>query len=228
MLPGQWYSQNSRSRSAEGCHRGRWYLAAYFCDEELDEMGNVFDAMPQRRHPQLHHVQPIEQVLAEPAVRHFGVELAIGGGDDLDVDLLRNRRADRRHLVLLQHAQQLGLQLERHLADFVEKDDAARGSAEHAQAAAGGAGKRAFLVAEQLALGQRRGEGGAVDRDERLVAARTELVQQSGPDLFTGAGLAGDQDGTTDLGGAFDVAHNAADFRVRAEDPAIRLSRREP
>ena len=64
------------------------------------------------------------------------------------------RRADRRDFALLQHAQQLGLQFERHFADFVEEDDAAFGRAEHAQRTAGGAGERALLVAEQLAFGQ--------------------------------------------------------------------------
>ena len=196
--------------------------------EELDEMRNVFDAMPQRRHAQLDHVQAIEQILAEAAFGHFRFELAVRGRDDLHVDLLRNRRADRRDFVLLQHAQQLRLQIDRHLADFVEKDDAARGRAEHAQAASGRAGKRALLVTEQLAFGQGGGERGAVDGDERLVAARTEPMQQSGPDFFTGTGFAGDKNGATDIGGALDMARNAADLGIRAQDPAVRLFGSQP
>ncbi len=71
--------------------------------------------------------------------------------------MYRQRRANRRDFVLLQDAQQFRLQFERHLADFVEEDDPALRGTEHAEAAPGRAGKRAFLVAEQLAFGQRRG-----------------------------------------------------------------------
>ena len=74
--------------------------------------------------------------------------------------------------------------------------------AEHAEAATGRAGERAFLVAEQLALGQCRGKRGTIDGDKRLVAARTETVEQPGPELFAGAGFAAHQHGALDVGGA--------------------------
>ena len=60
-------------------------------------------------------------------------------------------------------------------------------------------------MTEQLALGQRGGERGAVDGDERLVAARTEPVQQPCPDFFAGTGFAADQNGATDIRGALDM-----------------------
>ena len=116
--------------------------------------------------------------------------------------------------MLLQHAQQLGLQLERHFADFVEEHDAAFGGAEHTEAAPGSAGERALLVAEQLAFGQRRGERGAVDGDKRFVAARTQAVEQPSPELFAGAGLAAHQHGALDIGRAFHMARNAIHFGI--------------
>ena len=76
--------------------------------------------------------------------------------------------ADRAHLALLQHAQQLHLERRRQLADLVEEQRAAVGRPEEAGLAlVVGAGEGALLVAEQLALEQRLGQRAAVDGDER-------------------------------------------------------------
>ena len=53
-----------------------------------------------------------------------------------------------------------------------------------------GAGERAFLVAEELALEQRLGQRGAVDGDKRAPRARTILVDRAGDDFLSGAGFA--------------------------------------
>ena len=66
-------------------------------------------------------------------------------------------RAHGAHLAVLQHAQQLRLELGRHVADLVEEQRAAVGLHEEAPARRGGAGEGALHVAEQLALQQRRG-----------------------------------------------------------------------
>jgi hypothetical protein len=127
--------------------------------------------------------------------------------------------------VLLQHAQQFRLELERHFADFVEKHDAAFGRAKYAKAAASGAGERAFLVTEQLAFGQRGGQRGAIDGHERFVAARSEAMEQPGPQLFAGSRFATYEDGAFDIGCTFHMARDAIDFWICTEDPAIGVFR---
>ena len=62
----------------------------------------------------------------------------------------------------LEHAQQLGLQIERQLADLVEEQRAARGLLEPAGAPRRRAGEGAALVPEELALGQLARERAAV------------------------------------------------------------------
>ena len=57
-------------------------------------------------------------------------------------------------LALLQNAQQLGLQIERHFADFVEQNRAAVGQFEFAGTVCDRAGESALAVAEELALEQ--------------------------------------------------------------------------
>ncbi len=75
---------------------------------------------------------------------------------DAHVDLERLRRAEPLELPALQHPQQLRLHLERQLADLVEEERAAVGDLEAAERALDGAGEGALLVAEQLALDERR------------------------------------------------------------------------
>jgi hypothetical protein len=91
----------------------------------------------------------------------------MGGGDDADIGLDRRAAADRGELAFLQDAQQTGLRLLRHVADFVEKQRAAIGLFETALAAVGGAGEGAALMAEQLAFNQFARDGGHVDGHER-------------------------------------------------------------
>ena len=80
--------------------------------------------------------------------------VAVGGGDDPDVDLDGGVGANPLELALLEDAQQLGLGAQRHLADLVEEDGALVGAFEAALAHGHGAGEGALLVAEQLCLEQ--------------------------------------------------------------------------
>ncbi len=83
----------------------------------------------------------------------------------------------------------------RDLADLVEEERAAVGLLEAADPALVGAGERALLVTEELALEERLGERGAVERDERLLRARPELVDRARELALARAALARDEHG---------------------------------
>ena len=59
---------------------------------------DVLRALPQRRDPQRHHVEAVEEVLAEDALAHALRQVAVGRRQDAHVDLLRPRRADATRL----------------------------------------------------------------------------------------------------------------------------------
>ena len=80
--------------------------------------------------------------------------------------------ADGQHLALLDDAEELGLELERQLADLVEKQGPAAGGAHQAGVGLAGAGEGAAHVAEELALDELRADRRAVDGDELAAAAR--------------------------------------------------------
>ncbi len=94
---------------------------------------------------------------------------------------------------LLQRAQQLGLQIDRQLADFVQKHGAALGDRQQPVLGFIGAGEGALDVAEQLALDQGRNQRAAVHRNKRLVAVRPGVVNRARHQLLAGAALAQDQ-----------------------------------
>jgi hypothetical protein len=113
---------------------------------------------------------------------------------------------------LLEHAQQLGLQIERQLAELVEEHGAAARELERALARRDRAGERALLVAEQLALDQRASDRAAVHHDERRGGARRQQVQGPRDHVLAGAGLALDQHGRV---GRRDALHQSEDLAHR-------------
>ena len=125
--------------------------------------------LAQRRDLDRDAVEAEVEIAPERALVDRGFQVTVGGGQHANVDRARLRAAEPEHLPLLQHAQQLDLDRDRHLADLVEEEGAALRGLEQAGLGLDRAGERAALVAEQLALQQRRGERRAVEADERLV-----------------------------------------------------------
>ena len=133
--------------------------------EELDQRRDVLAALAQGRQVDRHDVEPVVQVLAEPAGLDLVEQVAVGRGDDPGVDLLGVGVADPLELPLLQDAEQLDLELGRGAVDLVEEDAAGVRGLEPAGPVVDGAGERPLDVAEQLALEQALGQGAAVDAD---------------------------------------------------------------
>ena len=123
-------------------------------EEVVDQRRDLVAALAQRPERQADDVEAIEQILAESAVPDQAFEIGIGRGDDADVDGEGRRLAERTDFAGLEEAEQLWLQVEAELADFVEKERAVAGAADDAGVVAVGAGERAAAVAEQLAFEQ--------------------------------------------------------------------------
>ena len=162
--------------------------------EVAGEFEDVGRALAQGRQAQVDDVEAVEQILAEGALLDLLGEVAVRGGQHPDVDLHRAGAADPVDHPLLERAQQLGLEPDVHLGDFVEQQRAAVGLLEAADAAGDRAGEGAFLVAEEFGFEQGVGDGGAVHGDERPVGAGGLGVDVAGQHLLAGAALARDED----------------------------------
>src|SRR5262249_31392667 len=135
-------------------------------DVVVDQLRDVGDPLAQRRQVDVRDIHAVVQVPSEPAVAHQGFERLIRGRDDAYVDDDRPRAAKPLDAAILQYAQDLRLRAETHVADLVEEDRAAVGGLQQALLLAVGSGEGPALVTEQLALEERVGDGGAVDRQE--------------------------------------------------------------
>lgn len=111
-------------------------------------------ALAQRRQLDGKLRQPVVEVFAELAIADQQGEVTVGSGDDAYIDLVRVVAAERANLAFLQHAQQLGLERQGHVADFVEQQGSAIRGIEQPGTIALGTGKGALAVAEQLAFQQ--------------------------------------------------------------------------
>ena len=187
-------------------------LPAGLADEPLEEVvgedRDVGRPIAQRRHIELHDLESEEEVAAERARAHGLLERPVGRGDDAHVGLDRRVAADALERMAFQHAEELRLRRERHLADLVEEDRPLVGRLELADHPLGRAGERALLVAEEFAFQERLGECRAVDADERSVAARAGRVDRPGDEFLADAALAANEHRCLRLTDARDLRHD--------------------
>ena len=88
-------------------------------------------------------------------------------------------------LALLQDAQQFGLQVQRHFADFIKENRAAVGQFEFAGTVCNRPGEGAFAVTEEFAFEKRFRHRGAVHGDKWLAAAIARVVHEPREQFFT-------------------------------------------
>ena len=120
---------------------------------------------------------------------------AATGRNDADVDGVTPIEADGADLTGREHAVEHLLRLLGHAADLVEDQRAAVGLDQLADLCRECAREGAFLMAEQLAVDDVRGDSLAVERQQRALGAETGAMDRAGDGFLAGARLADDQDG---------------------------------
>src|SRR5262249_51079999 len=126
--------------------------------EVLDQRGNVLLPLSQGRKVQVHHIEPIEKVLAKfPFPRQLS-QVLVGGGHDPTLYLPRGALAPPPNLAFLNGAQQLRLDFRANIADLVEKERSAACLLEQPPPKTGGSGEGPLRVAEELAFHQGFGD----------------------------------------------------------------------
>ena len=166
----------------------------------LNQQGDVLAPIAQRGQMQGKHVQAVEQVAAEFLFFDRAPQIDIGGGDQPHVHPDRLRSSQPLELLVLQNAQQFGLQLQRNISNFVEQQSPLIRQFQSADLLAHRSGEGSLLVAEQLAFQQSRGNGGAVHLDEAALLAPAHVVNHPRYAFFAGPGFPGDQDGGIGVG----------------------------
>ncbi len=158
-------------------------------------MGNLLAPLAQRRHVDANDAEPVVQVFAELALRDALLEIRVGRRDDPDVHALRARLAKRHDFLQLEKPQQLRLDVDREVADFVEEERASRRGAHKAWLVGHRAREASTPVAEELAIGQFPSRRRAVVRQKHRGAAVRTDVDGARDELLARAALARDEHG---------------------------------
>src|SRR2546427_6537881 len=174
---------------------GPVHPARVVLDEMSHEQRDVFRPVAQRRQVDRENVEAIKQVRPKLLLVDERGEVAIRRCDQSRVRAERTAAPQSLELALLEHAEELRLEIEGDLSYFVQEDCPAVGELEPSDALRDRAGEGAFLVAEQLALQQSRWDRGAVQLHESLRAPWAQVVDRARDQLFPRPRLAVDQHG---------------------------------
>ena len=144
-----------RMLQKSGCHlRRECPVSSVLLIESREEPRrqdeDLLFAISQRGNADLHHVQAVVEVFPEVASHEPLLEVAIGGGDDPDIDIDRAVSPDTGKAEVLQDVQEFGLQRKGKIGDLVEIDRSLVGILELARLATVRSGERALFVTGQL------------------------------------------------------------------------------
>src|SRR6188474_3064387 len=141
---------------------------------------NIFAALSKGRHSDRKYIQPVIKIRTKGAFAYRFSEIAIGCGNNADIDVDSSTTAHLFKLAFFKHSQQLGLQVERQLTNFVEENGAAVSNFKTSRPSSPGTGKRTFLMTKQLTLDQWSGKCGAIDFHQRSFMTRTKFMDSMG------------------------------------------------
>src|SRR5260370_38558363 len=102
--------------------------------------------------------------------------MAVGRRNQASIGAKRTRASQPLEFPLLQNAEQFGLQFERNLSDFIQKNSASVGNLEAANALRDGSRESTSFVSEQLAFQQTGRNRRTVEFDEGFRAAWAQVL----------------------------------------------------
>ena len=208
--------QPRRQRSRHRRHR-LVIFARVKPKEIIEQQHHVARAIPQRRQGDFDGIEAEQQIGAKPPFvgqrrcRHVGCR------DDPHIEALRPVAAHRRYLALFKRGQQLGLQRQRQIADFIEKQRPAIGGLEPPDAVGPRVGEGALHMAEQFRIEQAFGDRAQIDRQKRLCRAPRPRMDFAGDQFLAGAVFPQDQHIGVGRRHPVDQRHDAVHRRRRAD-----------
>src|SRR5262249_2005588 len=121
-------------------------------EQPLGQVRQVIAPLAKRRQRNRDDLQAIEQIGAKPLLLDERLQILVCRRDQSHVGRESFAAAQAVEPLLLQYPQHFGLQRQRHVTDFVQKQRAAVTLFELADSLPIGPGERAFFVAEELAF----------------------------------------------------------------------------
>ena len=197
-----------------------------FLNEVADECRDVFLPFAQGRHDDWKHAKAVIEVAAKCARGDHLGQIAVGGGDQPSVHANCADASQALELLFLKHAQKLGLEFERYVSYFIQKNRPAVRQLESADALRDSPSKCAALVAKQLRFKQACWDRRAIYFHKRVLAPGTQIMNRASDQFLSRAGFPLDENGGVGQGHGFDLlqdgaqqwafAHNFLEVHLRA------------
>ena len=184
--------QRLQARRRQLCH-GALVAGGGLQREMLEQQRNILAALAQRGQVHGHHIETVVEIGAKQALTAEFQQIDLGCSNHTAVDGNERVRAQALQHSFLQHAQQLGLHGQGHAFDLVEKQGAAAGMFDLADALFARAGKGPGLAAEHFAVKQRLRQAAAVDGDKIAALAPAGFMQAARDSFLAGARFPPDQ-----------------------------------
>jgi len=124
---------------------GQCVTPAVARQEVSDETRNILLTVAQWRQPQVDNVKPVEKITAKRSFLYSLARSRLVAAMTRKIRPALRERTDRTKFLLLEDAQQLGLEVQRHLADLIEKCRPSVGCFNEAGLRHNGAGKGALV-----------------------------------------------------------------------------------
>ena len=119
-------------------------------ESALEQQGNVFPPLSQRRQHQRKHIDAVKQILPKFTLFRERGQIAMRGHQHAHIDPHRLFTAYAFYLAFFQHAQELGLHVQGHVANLIKKQRSMLRLFEFAYVPSRRAGKRAFFMSKQF------------------------------------------------------------------------------
>jgi hypothetical protein len=165
-------------------------LTKVFC-----ERGNILAALAEQRQIQSEHVDSVEQVWPEPSRVGFCLQILIGRAQYPDVNLAFHLIPNSAKSAVLQEMQQLALEMQIQIRNFVEKQRATMSEFDTPWLSDVCSGKGPSFKSEQFAFKQRAGNRRTVNLNEFPFAVLGIGVDPPGDCLFSRSALSGQKYG---------------------------------
>jgi hypothetical protein len=158
-----------------------------------DKLGDILRAFAEWRDLNGKYIQAIVKVATElPAPDHLH-QIAMCGCYQPNINLMRAGAAEALKLSFLENPQQLGLQGEGKIADFIEKQCPRVGHFKPSNALRESAGEGTLFVAKELAFQEICWDSSAIELYKRPPTPLARIVDRARYQLFSCSGLSEDQ-----------------------------------
>ena len=184
ILPGQSQRVRAFMVSAGMVSIPLFILPAVFRYKVANQKRYILTALPQGWNRDREYAQAVVKIAAEFPVGNQFFQITVCRCDQAHINRNGARAAEPLELLLLKSAQELRLEFERQISDFVEKQRSPVGEFQAADFLRNRSRESASFMAEEFAFEQARRNRRAVQFHERLFPARTEIVDRPGDQIF--------------------------------------------